>query len=99
MAFSKWTGDKQNPHRGDGMLVDVLLFGAHPDDVEWGAGGTVLTLKARALHSALWISPEVKWDLEARARSATKRRRTLHPGWVPGFVKTSGCLIAESLIR
>jgi N-acetylglucosamine malate deacetylase 1 len=27
-------------------LVDVLLFGAHPDDVEWGAGGTVLKLKA-----------------------------------------------------
>ena len=41
------TGDKQNPHRGDGMLVDVLLFGAHPDDVEWGAGGTILTLRAK----------------------------------------------------
>ena len=40
------TGDKQNPHRGDAM-VDVLLFGAHPDDVEWGAGGTVLTLRAK----------------------------------------------------
>jgi bacillithiol biosynthesis deacetylase BshB1 len=40
------TGDKQNQHRGDGMPVDVLLFGAHPDDVEWGAGGTVMKLKA-----------------------------------------------------
>jgi N-acetylglucosamine malate deacetylase 1 len=40
------TGDQQNSHRGYGMLVDVLLFGAHPDDVEWGAGGTVLTLRA-----------------------------------------------------
>jgi N-acetylglucosamine malate deacetylase 1 len=29
------------------MAVDVLLFGAHPDDVEWGAGGSVLLLKAR----------------------------------------------------
>jgi bacillithiol biosynthesis deacetylase BshB1 len=26
--------------------VDVLLFGAHPDDVEWGAGGTALKLQA-----------------------------------------------------
>src|ERR1700733_7186946 len=34
------TGDRQNE------LVDVLLFGAHPDDVEWGAGGTLLTLRA-----------------------------------------------------
>src|ERR1700685_945393 len=40
------TGDQQNQHRGDAMLVDVLLFGAHTDDVEWGAGGTVLTLRA-----------------------------------------------------
>src|SRR3984885_4098044 len=39
------TVDKQNPHRGDGT-VDVLLFGAHPDDVEWGAGGTILKLRA-----------------------------------------------------
>jgi bacillithiol biosynthesis deacetylase BshB1 len=34
------TGDRQNE------LVDVLLFGSHPDDVEWGAGGTLLTLRA-----------------------------------------------------
>ena len=26
--------------------VDVRLFGAHPDDVEWGAGGTALKLQA-----------------------------------------------------
>ena len=28
------------------MPLDVVLFGAHPDDVEWGAGGTALKLKA-----------------------------------------------------
>jgi bacillithiol biosynthesis deacetylase BshB1 len=27
------------------MPVDVLLFGAHPDDVEWGAGGIALLLQ------------------------------------------------------
>jgi bacillithiol biosynthesis deacetylase BshB1 len=27
------------------MPVDVLLFGAHPDDVEWGAGGIALILQ------------------------------------------------------
>ena len=26
------TGDKQNRHHGEGMPLDVLLFGAHPDD-------------------------------------------------------------------
>jgi bacillithiol biosynthesis deacetylase BshB1 len=38
------SGENQNQHPGD--PVDVLLFGAHPDDVEWGAGGSVLLLKA-----------------------------------------------------
>src|SRR5947208_6994670 len=27
------------------MPADVLLFGAHPDDVEWGAGGIALLLR------------------------------------------------------
>jgi N-acetylglucosamine malate deacetylase 1 len=27
------------------MPVEVLLFGAHPDDVEWGAGGIAILLK------------------------------------------------------
>jgi bacillithiol biosynthesis deacetylase BshB1 len=40
------TGEKQNQLQSDESSVDILLFGAHPDDVEWGAGGTVLTLRA-----------------------------------------------------
>jgi bacillithiol biosynthesis deacetylase BshB1 len=34
------------------MEVDVLLFGAHPDDVEWGAGGTALLMKQQGLRFA-----------------------------------------------
>src|SRR5580692_7329966 len=40
------TENKQNPLKSDPSPVDILIFGAHPDDVEWGAGGTLLTLKA-----------------------------------------------------
>ena len=40
------SGEKQNHHSGDSTPVDILLFGAHPDDVEWGAGGSALLLKA-----------------------------------------------------
>ena len=29
------------------MPVDVVLFGAHPDDVEWGVGGIVLLLRGK----------------------------------------------------
>ncbi len=30
-------------------MIDILLIGAHPDDVEWGAGGTLLLLRDRGL--------------------------------------------------
>ena len=29
------------------MSVDIVLFGAHPDDVEWGIGGTALLLRGK----------------------------------------------------
>jgi hypothetical protein len=75
------SGKKQNQHPNDPMSVDVLLFGAHPDDADWGAGGSMLM--PRVLHSVLWISREVKWDPEVRARKATKRGKKPHPQWVP----------------
>jgi N-acetylglucosamine malate deacetylase 1 len=35
------------------MPVDVLLFGAHPDDVEWGAGGIAIFLRDAGISLAL----------------------------------------------
>jgi len=35
------------------MAVDVLLFGAHPDDVEWGLGGFCLLLRERGVSFAI----------------------------------------------
>lgn len=35
------------------MQVDVLLFGAHPDDIEWGAGGIALILQQTGVSFAL----------------------------------------------
>ncbi len=37
----------------EAMSVDVLLFGAHPDDIEWGAGGICLLLGQNKLKFAL----------------------------------------------
>jgi bacillithiol biosynthesis deacetylase BshB1 len=39
------TNDKHEQLTSDQGPVDVLAFGAHPDDVEWGVGGTILKLK------------------------------------------------------
>jgi bacillithiol biosynthesis deacetylase BshB1 len=35
------------------MAVEVLMFGAHPDDVEWGLGGTALLLRERGISFAI----------------------------------------------
>jgi bacillithiol biosynthesis deacetylase BshB1 len=35
------------------MPVDVLLFGAHPDDVEWGAGGIAVLLRDSGVSFAI----------------------------------------------
>src|ERR1700690_134156 len=35
------------------MAVDVLLIGAHPDDVEWGAGGIALLLRNAGISFAI----------------------------------------------
>ena len=35
------------------MEVDVLLFGAHPDDVEWGAGGIALLFRDHGVSCAV----------------------------------------------
>jgi bacillithiol biosynthesis deacetylase BshB1 len=35
------------------MPADVLLFGAHPDDVEWGVGGIALLLRDRGVSFAI----------------------------------------------
>jgi len=35
------------------MAVDVLLIGAHPDDVEWGAGGIAILLRNAGISFAI----------------------------------------------
>jgi LmbE family N-acetylglucosaminyl deacetylase len=35
------------------MPINILFFGAHPDDVEWGVGGIALLLRQRAVSFAV----------------------------------------------
>ena len=35
------------------MKIDILIFGAHPDDVELGCGGTVIKLIAQGKKVAI----------------------------------------------
>src|ERR1700733_7663184 len=68
------TGDKQNPYRGHEMLVDVLLFGAHPDDVEWGAGGAILLLKAKG--TSFGIVDLTRGEMGSRGTSEERARES-----------------------
>ncbi len=56
--------------------VDILAFGAHPDDVELGCGGTLLKARAQGIAPRWWISPAAKWPRAARRRNAIAKRRT-----------------------
>jgi LmbE family N-acetylglucosaminyl deacetylase len=67
--------------------LDLLCLGAHPDDIEIGAGGTILELAtAGSLRSAMWVvfsgSPERVAEGRAAAdaflRGVTSRTITVH---------------------
>jgi N-acetylglucosamine malate deacetylase 1 len=71
------------------MPVDVLLFGAHPDDVEWGAGGIALLLHDREIPFAIvdltngemgsrGTPEERKIEADSAARSLGATRETLN---------------------
>jgi bacillithiol biosynthesis deacetylase BshB1 len=71
------------------MPVDVLLFGAHPDDVEWGAGGVALLLRDHSVSFAIvdltngemgsrGTPEERKIEADAAAESLGTTRETLN---------------------
>lgn len=41
------------PRYDEAMPVDLLLIGAHPDDVEWGAGGIAILLQQQGISFAI----------------------------------------------
>jgi bacillithiol biosynthesis deacetylase BshB1 len=54
------------------VVVDVLAFGAHPDDVELGVGGTLLALKAKGYR--IGIADMTRGELGTRGDAATRAR-------------------------
>jgi N-acetylglucosamine malate deacetylase 1 len=57
------------------MRVDVLLFGAHPDDVEWGAGGIALLLKKSGVSFA--IADLTRGEMGSRGEPEQREREAL----------------------
>ena len=54
------------------MKVDVLVFGAHPDDVELGCGGTVIKLVAAG--KKVGIIDLTKGELGTRGTTETRKQ-------------------------
>ena len=67
---NEMTEEKQNQLNSDPGPVDILVFGAHPDDVEWGAGGTLLTLKAAG--TSFGIVDLTRGEMGSRGTSAER---------------------------
>ena len=57
------------------MQVEVLLFGAHPDDVEWGAGGIALLLARQKVSFA--IVDLTRGEMGSRGTSAERELEAL----------------------
>jgi bacillithiol biosynthesis deacetylase BshB1 len=53
------------------MPIDLLVFGAHPDDAELGCGGTLLKAKARGYRTA--IVDLTRGELGTRGTAETRR--------------------------
>src|SRR5689334_15868964 len=64
-----------------GAKVDVLAFGAHPDDVEIAMGGTLLSMKARGAKVVVCHltdgEPTPFGSRKIRLKEAEKAARTL----------------------
>jgi bacillithiol biosynthesis deacetylase BshB1 len=69
--------------------VDVLLLGAHPDDVEWGAGGLALLLKQSGISFA--IVDLTSGEMGSRGTTEERRREALEAGEFLG-ASTRVCL-------
>jgi N-acetylglucosamine malate deacetylase 1 len=67
------------------MPVDILLFGAHPDDVEWGAGGIALLLRDTGVSIA--IVDMTNGEMGSRG---TLEQRQLEAGAAAEFLGASG---------
>jgi hypothetical protein len=50
----------------DSMKTDILAFGAHPDDVELGCGGTIAKMVSEGKNALLLILREENWNKRNR---------------------------------
>ena len=76
-------------HRYDEMPASALAIGAHPDDVEFGAGGTLARWAAAGCvvhHLVLTDGSKGTWDLDAdlAALVATRQEEQRRAAWALG---------------
>jgi len=71
LSHGEWTSNLQPPHI-------VLAIGAHPDDIEFGCGGTLAKWAASGAiihHLVLTDGSKGTWDVEADTAQLIERRQ------------------------
>lgn len=71
------------------MAVDVLLFGAHPDDVEWAAGGIALLLRDEGI--PFGVIDLTEGEMGSRGTVTDRRAESAHA------TKLMGARVRENL--
>lgn len=82
------------------MALSVLAIGAHPDDIEFGCGGTLLKLRDLGAKIFLFVatSGEYGGDPEVRMKEATKSAEILKAEIIFGKLKDTFLSYSRELI-
>ena len=70
------------------MPVDIVFFGAHPDDVEWGVGGTALLLQGKLSFAIVDLTDGEMTGREAAWRSVEWKPPRPPTFWEPPRVES-----------
>jgi bacillithiol biosynthesis deacetylase BshB1 len=83
--------------KGEGPCVDVMAFGAHPDDIELGCGGTLIKL-CDAGHSVVLVDM-VRGELGTRGTLETRQAEAAAAARVIGAVARENLELEDGNIR
>ncbi|MEJ7611242.1 MAG: bacillithiol biosynthesis deacetylase BshB1 [Ferruginibacter sp.] len=79
------------------MKLDILAFGVHPDDVELGCGGVLVSEKKNGKHTG--IIDLTQGELGSRGTAATRKEEAAAAGEILGVDARENLLLADGFFE